>query len=159
MKVNSKSTVSEDFANSIVQDQELKSTLSKKRKTHIEKSIPQELKEKYISEGWEFIKDNQSTSRIKKAKVHNVLFEDKIWVVLAKMGFKQMNADANLKLPYSKDETIPGRQTDVFAVDNETILVVECKSSEEMQKKSLQTIINDFATVKRGAIPFLKGFL
>tara|TARA_B110001452_G_C15226714_1_gene425133 strand:+ start:63 stop:2402 length:2340 start_codon:yes stop_codon:yes gene_type:complete len=158
MNKNSKPNISEDFTNSLVKDQELKSTLSQKRKTHIEKSIPQELKEKSFSEGWEFIRDNQTTSRIKKAKVHNVLFEDQVWVVLAKMGFKQMNGDSNLKLPYSKDPTIPGRQTDVFAADDETILIIECKSSEEMQKKSLQTIINDFATVKRGAIPFLKDF-
>ncbi len=157
MKITKEDLIN-NFANSLVQDQELKTTISKKRKLNIEKSIQQELKEKYFDEGWELIRDNKSTSRIKKPKPHNVLFEDKVWVVLAKMGFKQMNADANLKLPYSKDFSIPGRQIDVFAADEETILIVECKSSNELQKKSLQTIINDFATIQRGSIPFLKDF-
>ena len=157
MKITKEELIN-NFANSLVQDQELKTTISKKRKYNIEKSIPQELKEKHFNDGWELIRDNKSTSRIKKLKPHNVYFEDKVWGVLAKMGFQLMNADANLKLPYSRDYSIPGRQIDVFAADEETILVIECKSSEDLKKKSLQTIINDFATIKKGSLPFLKDF-
>jgi DNA sulfur modification protein DndB len=143
------------FANSLVQGQELKSTLTKKRKKFVEKTIEKELKEKHFDEGWELLRDNTNSSRIRKEKKHNVLFEDQVWVILAKMGFTTLNADSNLLLPYTKDLSLPGRQTDVFALDDETALIIECKSSEELQKKSLQTIINDFATIKRGAIPFL----
>ncbi|MDN3677238.1 DGQHR domain-containing protein [Flavobacterium paronense] len=148
----------EQFSNSLVDDNELKTTLSRKNKDYIERTIEQELKQKYFGEGWELVKDNKTTSRIKKIKSHDVLFEDKVWSILARMGFETLNADSNLKLPYLKDNTIPGRQIDVFAADSETILVVECKSSMEMQKKSLQTIINDFETIKRGSLSFLKEF-
>ena len=148
----------EEFQNSIIEGNEVKSTLSKRKKNYVEKTIQQELKNKFFDDGWELVRDNSTTSRVKKIKKHNVLFEDKVWSVLASMGFEIMNADANLKLPFTKDSSIPGRQIDVFAADEETILIIECKSSEEMQKKSLQTIINDFETVKRGSLPFLKEF-
>ena len=148
----------EQFSNSLVDKNELKSTLTRKGKDYSEKSIEQELKQKYFDDGWELIRDNTSTSRIKKLKTHNVLFEDKVWSILAKMGFEIMNADANLKLPYSKDPSIPGRQIDVFAADSETILIIECKSSIEIKTKSLQTVINDFETIKRGSYSFLKEF-
>ena len=147
-----------EFSNSIVEGHELKSTLTRKKKIFIEKTIEQELKPKYLEDGWELIRDNTNSSRIKKQKAHNVLFEDKVWCVLANMGFEIMNGDSNLKLPYLKNGATPGRQTDVFAADNETILIVECKSSIDLQKKSMQTVINDFETVKRGAIPFLKTY-
>ncbi len=148
----------EEFSNSLIQDNELKSTITRRKKIFNEKSIHQNLKNEYLIKGWELVRDNVSTSRIRMQKLHSVQFEDKVWVVLAQMGFKIMNADANLKLPYTKDTDIPGRQIDVFAADEETILIVECKSSEVMQKKSLQTTINDFETIKRGSTPFLKEF-
>ena len=148
----------EEFSNSLIQENELKSALRRKKKTFIEKPISQEEKEKYFEDGWELIRDNATTSRIKKSKAHSVLFEDRVWVILAQMGFKLMNSDSYLKLPYSKDPSIPGRQIDVLAADEETILVIECKSSEEIKKKSLQTIINDFETIKRGSLPFLRDF-
>jgi DNA sulfur modification protein DndB len=148
----------QEFSNSLVDNNELKSTLTRKNKIYIEKSIEQELKQKYFEDGWELIRDNVSTSRIKKLKSHHLQFEDKVWSVLARMGFEIMNGDSYLRLPYSKDDTIPGRQIDVFAADRETILVIECKSSKDVQKKSLQTIINDLETIKRGSISFLKEF-
>ncbi len=146
----------EVFKNSLAEGSDIKTILAKKSKIYIEKTIEQELKEKYFLEGWELIRDNSTTSRIKKNKEHDILFEDKIWSILAKMGFDILNANSNLKLPYTKDPKIPGRQIDVLAADKETILVVECKSSIELKSKSLQTIINDFETIKRGSQSFLK---
>jgi DNA sulfur modification protein DndB len=156
--INDKILETDDFNNSLVEGADIKTILSKKKKTYVEKSIEQELKSKYFEEGWELIRDNTSTSRIKKSKSHDVLFEDKVWTILAQMGFNTLNANSNLKLPYAKDPTIPGRQIDVFAADEETILIIECKSSVDLKPKSLQTVINDFETIKRGSISFLKEF-
>ena len=84
------------FKNSLVYFDKIKPILTKRRKQFNEKTIQQELKEKHLNEGWELIRDNTNTSRIKKQKRHNVLFEDKIWVVFAKMGFDILNLDAKL---------------------------------------------------------------
>ena len=141
----------QNFNNALVYDDKIKSILKLRGKDHVEKTIEQELKERYFNEDWELMRDNKNTSRIKKSKPHSVLFEDKVWCIFAKMGFNILNADANLKLPYTKDDDIPGRQIDVFAADDETILIVECKSSKELQKKSMQQVINDFSTIQRGS--------
>ena len=148
----------QNFKNSLVYDDKIKSIIKQKSKIHVEKTIEQELKQRYFNEGWELMRDNTNTSRIKKNKSHNVLFEDKVWCIFAKMGFNILNSDSNLKLPYSQDQDIPGRQIDVFAADNETILIIECKSSEELRKKSMQQIINDFATIERGSHHFFRSF-
>ena len=147
-----------NFKNSLVYNDKIKSILKVRSKFHVERTIEQELKQRFFNEGWELIRDNSNTSRIRKEKPHNTLFEDKVWSIFAKMGFNILNADANLKLPYTKDEDIPGRQIDVFAADEETILIVECKSSIELRKKSMQQIINDFSTIQRGSQNFFRSF-
>ena len=147
-----------NFKNSLVYNDKIKSILKVRSKFHVERTIEQELKQRFFNEGWELIRDNSNTSRIRKEKPHNTLFEDKVWSIFFLFFFNILNADANLKLPYTKDEDIPGRQIDVFAADEETILIVECKSSIELRKKSMQQIINDFFFFFLGSQNFFRSF-
>ena len=74
---------------------------------------------------------------------HDKAFEDRVWTCLAKMGFEEMNGTSSLKLVYLASTSVPGRKLDVYAADKETVIIVECKSAEELKRKNLQTIIND----------------
>ena len=149
----------EEFESSLIKEDEISSFLRLRNKTHVEKSVKKILVPEELDNGWEIQREGKNVTRLKKLKPHNVYFEDRIWVILAKMGFHTLNLDDKLKLPYTKDNSIPGRQIDVLAADNETILIVECKSAEkEGTKKSLQTIINDFKTIKRGSNSFLRDY-
>jgi DNA sulfur modification protein DndB len=83
------------------------------------------------------------------------MFEDKVWTILAKMGFTTLN-NKGLRLPYVDDESIPGKQIDAFAADNESIIVVECKSSETMKKQHFSQELNEYDKVISGGNKILR---
>ncbi|WP_376713476.1 DGQHR domain-containing protein [Mycobacterium intracellulare] len=66
---------------------------------------------------------------MRKPKTHDVAFEDKVWATFAKMGFTFLNKDRNLKIKYG---SLPNqnKQIDVFAADDEVVLLIECRSTE-----------------------------
>jgi DGQHR domain-containing protein len=63
------------------------------------------------------------------------------------MGFNEMNADTNFKIP--RYDTKLSKQIDVFARDEQTICVVECKSTEmPHSRRSLDKDIDQFGAIK-----------
>ena len=112
------------------------------------KSIPAETRKRlsadqYISvqpkqipamedEGWVIDKRLKRSVRMRKPKPHDVAFEDRVWAAFAKLNFTSLNKDRTFLLEYgsSAGET---QQIDVFAADDEVVLVIECKSSEELR--------------------------
>ncbi|RZJ70429.1 MAG: hypothetical protein EOO47_23460, partial [Flavobacterium sp.] len=144
----------EIFNSNTIQDKEIQRILKVRNRSFDQQTVNKKLYEDYKAEGWVINKDNKETFIIRKPKIHHKEFEDRVWSAFAKMGFDQMNG-SSLKLPFSSDEKIPGRKLDVFAADKETALIIECKSAEELKKKSMQTVINDLITVKTGASQFL----
>lgn len=146
----------EIFKSNLIHENEIKSALKTRNRSYDQLTIKKQLLTEYEENGWTKVKDNKDSLVIRKPKSHDKAFEDRTWSCLAKMGFDQMNGPTTLKLIYSSQLNIPGRQLDVFACDRETILIIECKSSEELKKKNMQTIINDFITIKSGSGIFLQ---
>lgn len=110
-------------------DGSVKKVLAIKSKDTISETIHKELLEKYESEGWRKIKECKSSIRVEKAKPADVLFEDEVWTLCAKMGFHILNKDRYYRLPYSSSDEKLTQQIDVFAADGETVLIIECKST------------------------------
>ncbi|AMW19379.1 DGQHR domain-containing protein [Mycobacteroides chelonae] len=85
----------------------------------------------YLEQGW--TRDtNRKLKRsvvMRRPKPHDRLFEDKVWATMARMGFTSLNKDRNLKIGYGM---LPAerKQVDVFAADDEVVLVIECRSTE-----------------------------
>ncbi len=146
----------EIFKSNLIQDGDIKNALKNRSKSYNQQTIRKALYDEYLANGWSPIKENKETIVIRKAKSHDKGFEDRVWSCFAKMGFTFMNGETSLKLIYTEKESIPGRQLDVFACDKETVIIIECKSAEEIKKRSLQLIINDFITVKRGSYQFIQ---
>lgn len=116
------------------------------------KSVDKNVLITYYDNGYELHRLNNASARLKKKKKHSKYFEDRVWSVFRKMGYSNLNIDSNFKIHYSKNLDIPPRQIDVFCFDEDTAIVVECKSAKERSDKPLQTIINDFAHIKNGII-------
>lgn len=104
--------------------------------------------QEYLEIGWEIQRKNSNSFRVKKLKTSDSWFEDRIWTLFAKMGFLYMNSDRNFRLRYAKDTKIPGKQIDVFAVDEETIFIVECKTSKKRVPISFQKEINEINGIR-----------
>ncbi len=85
--------------------------------------------EEKLLDGWEVDTILKTTTKILRKKSDDIAFEDKVWSLFAQLGFKLMNKDRYLHLPYDKNNFSLTQQIDVFAKDDETVLIIECKSS------------------------------
>lgn len=117
-----------------------------KKSPFITKNIPISKKEEFERDGWEVIPSKLKRSiRVRKLKNHFLAFEDRVWALFAKMGFDKINSDNTFALKYGKGLK---KQIDVFVCDNETILIIECKSTKERKRTSYQKEIHEYAGIK-----------
>lgn len=122
----------------LVSGNEINSQLRARKKEFVFESISnknieqiEELKEN----GWEVDRIFKTKTRFKKNKTHDVLFEDKVWSLFASLGFKILNRDRKLEIPYDKNKPKLTQQIDVLAKDDESLIIVECKSAKEKNKR------------------------
>lgn len=147
--------LAEEFTAKLVRDKELSADLKLRASAYVRKTVDKRLLADYEGTEWEQEKENIRTVVLRKAKSHNDFFEDRVWVLLAKMGFTTLSK-RDLKLPYTDDDSIPGKQVDVFAADDETILVVECKSAEGVKRVHFSKDLNEYEKVISGSTRVLK---
>ena len=122
----------------IISENDIAKELRKRKKDHFNVSISKknvaELEE-YTDKGWVLDKEFVNKQRLKKDKSHDILFEDKVWSLFASLGFKFMNQDRKFEIPYDKHNPKLTQQIDVLAKDQESIILIECKSTKEKNKK------------------------
>ncbi|MCI9010002.1 MAG: DGQHR domain-containing protein [Clostridia bacterium] len=115
----------------IVSDQDLAKARASRSKTYITSKERAGALDALLLEGWEFVKnyaDNRFIS-VKRNKPVDEVFEDKVWSLFAKMGFTHMNSDRHFVMAYDPRNSNDTQQIDIFAADDESIIIVECKAS------------------------------
>ena len=120
------------------------------------KTVPTALQEEEESNGWEV--DTALTRKVKlrKQKSAGVQFEDDIWCQLYKLGYHMLNEGGDFHLRWG-DNKSDAQQLDVIAVDDETIVVVECKAAEKKgQSASFKTLVENFIGHKEQLMRSLK---
>ena len=123
------------FWECIVPEVKFKKEFSSRKSEYLFESIAPEILEKYTADNWEVDREFKTRVRLRKPKPVDVAFEDEVWSTFARLGFRLMNRDRRFKIPYSEDLSLT-QQIDVFAADEETILLIECKASSGEPKKS-----------------------
>lgn len=98
-----------------------------KAKDYITKSISYLKLDGFLSQGWFVEKKNKTSVRIKRKKHHIELLQDRVWVLLYKMGFQFLSLEGGGKLENIKDSIY---QIDIVGIDKEVALAIECISSE-----------------------------
>lgn len=114
--------------------------------------------ESYFKEGWEIFKEMKQFTKLKREKPMDRFFEDKCWGIFSKLGFEEMNYDRNFRIPISNNNKVNSKQIDLFARDENVILVAECKSSKDIGKKSLRNEINEIGGYRVELLKSLKRF-
>lgn len=98
--------------------------------------------------GWEIIKEYKNGSALmKKSKDIGDSFEDEVWTIFYKMGFKVMNKSRDFRLDCSPNNS---KQIDVVAIDDEVCLLIECK--ETTIKDNLKTWKTDLESINGNKI-------
>ena len=107
--------------------------VAKSSKFH-SRSVEHGLVEGLLEDGWEEYGEPLKTkTRLRKPKSHNVQFEDDIWCQFYRLGYRMLNVDENFCLPFGPNQP-DKKQIDVVAMDEDSVLLVECKSSETSTK-------------------------
>ncbi len=146
----------EELHKELLDENSIKAKLRHRKSQYQYKSVKKNELQEHLDNGWEIQRPNKNSFRIKTLKLADKWFEDRVWALFAKMGFSLMNSDRNFRLKYAKDDSIPGKQIDVFAVDDETIFIVECKTSKKRKSKSFQPEINEINGIRGNIIPRLQ---
>jgi len=102
-----------------------------KNSKYQERSVDHALVETALLEGWEeFGPPLKTKTKLRKRKSHSAQLEDDIWCQLYRLGYRCLNISNDLRLPFGKlaEEK---KQIDVIAINDDSILIVECKSAEK----------------------------
>ncbi len=118
---------------------------SKKDEFHRE-SVDRGKENYYYERGWVLDRELKTKMKLIKQKSFDERFEDYVWYVLSGMNFEQMNSDRNFRIPISNSAN--PAQVDIFAVDEDVAIVIECKSSENLSTKSLRNDITKLIGLK-----------
>ncbi len=106
---------------------------AKSSKYHL-RSVDHALVEEMLQDGWEeYGQPLKTKTRLRKEKDHATQFEDDVWCQLYKLDYRCFNVSNDFKLPYGKAKH-EKKQIDVIAVNDDSILIVECKSSAKPVK-------------------------
>lgn len=109
----------------------------------------------FEADGWVVDKRLKRSVKMRKAKPHDTAFEDRVWAAFAKLNFNGLNGDRTLKVRYGPE---PGelQQVDVFAVDDEVVLVIECKSTERVRTAQFKQEVEAIQGQRPGMLKELK---
>ncbi len=146
----------DDILSHITTDEALLSRRYKsKKKEFDEQSIEiNEIKD-WEKDGWEVISKSKRKAKIQCPKKVGRLFEDNIWCMFYDLGFRTLNSDECLMLPWSKDCS-DHQQIDVLAVGEDAIFVVECKAAETPRNANFKKDIDHIEQTREGIVKSLK---
>jgi len=120
-----------------------------KRKVFDEKSVSAEAIPEHEANGWQIDRKLTRVTKVKREKEIDERLENRFWMLLFKLGYPEINEGRDFTILIERRGAEPLRkQIDVFAKDDETVIVAECKASEKLTRRSLQKDIEEFANLK-----------
>lgn len=130
----------------VVYDKQLATAKSTHKKLFISQKVLSSELLQYIDEGWEKSKDYKSSKYvgISKEKSISEQFEDRLWLLFANMGFYGLNENNGIFISCDFSDDDLKERISIFAVDDETVLLVQCFASEEMVESSFANEIQAF---------------
>jgi len=118
-------------------------------------SRPHNEVEDYEKMGYSVVRSSARKTTMTRKKDHGVQFEDDIWCMFYKLGFRILNGDEKLivKWGMSEEDT---QQLDVVAVGENAIFVVECKAAQSSVARSFKSELNNVEHYMEGAADALQ---
>lgn len=132
-----------------ITDGERRAEYAKRKKAYNEESFPFELREKQEAQGWSLLRENKTNIRMRVPKSIDEVLENRFWNVLYRFGYDELNVGRSFKIQLNVKDAPLTKQIDVFAKDDETVIVAECKASELPRQRSMQKDIGEFASLQR----------
>jgi len=119
----------------ILNIEQLRGVASRKNKPQEYKTVRDELVPLELQNGWVVQKHHKSSTRLTRLKSHQVTFEDRVWMLMYRMGFMNMSGQGGAWLSNNaNDPHAPENKISFVAIDDEVALAIECKSSQALHK-------------------------
>lgn len=138
---------------------ELSSLARIKSNSYHTKSVHPKLVEEEVSKGWEILKNGKNSTRLQKLKLIGEQLEDRVWSLLYRLDFSYISGAGGAKLlldPENSNTTY--NQIDVFGIDDELALMIECKASSNFIKRpQFQNELAKLQEMKERASRFLNS--
>lgn len=127
----------------------LKREATKRRRDYQELSVPKALVEEYLNQGWYVAREMKRKTVLRLPYPHHETLENRVWTLFHLLGYPELSMGRGFKIKIDRKGANPfGKQVDVFAKDEETVIVAECKSSAQVTRRSLQKDIEEMASLK-----------
>ncbi|MFD4366712.1 DGQHR domain-containing protein [Rhodococcus sp. NPDC058521] len=143
----------------LLPESKIRRELTHRRNTYAREKIPNARQPEYENSGHGWVVDKKLTNDVwmRRPKKHDVAFEDHVWAMCARLGFHQLSKDRHLRIPYGKGKN-ESKQIDVLAADDETVLVIECKSSDSSRPRTetFKTEIEAIQGYRPGMMRYLR---
>ena len=153
--------MTDQYLGPVVSGDEITSELRRRKRKHVYKSVSGSSK-KLIAEkvrleeadGWRTFRKNAKSTQMAKAKPADEQLEDEVWSILAQMGFKEMSKGRQFTI--AVEDSLPPRQIDVFAKDDETVIIVECTRRDTPGKKSMAQLIEKIRAIRENLLKSIR---
>ncbi|MBE7183110.1 MAG: DGQHR domain-containing protein [Methylobacterium mesophilicum] len=109
--------------------------------------------------GWELDKTLKTGVRMRRVISGDEALENKFWSILYLIGFKRLNVGRHFRLSVKIDGSTATKQIDVLGIDDDTVVVAECKSADSLRKRSLQSALSELDSHKRPIANALRALL
>lgn len=109
-------------------------------------------------DGWVVHKRTRDFATVRRERKIDERLENLWWVLLYKMGYSELNAGRKFRIKFNRREVDGQKQIDVYASDDETVIVAECKACDRLRKRSLQKDIEEFGALQGGIANSIKSF-
>lgn len=123
---------------------------AKRKRSNLQITVVEEDVESRVADGWVFQKKVKGhKARLQKPLSIDAQLENRVWLLFYLMGYREIGGGRDFRIRFTrKNEQGGEKQVDVFAKDDETVVIVECKTCEKPKKRSLQKDIEEFANLK-----------
>jgi len=137
---------------------ERRAEYGKRRKSYNEESFPFELQERREAEGWTVSRTNKNSVRMRLDRSVGEQLENRFWSVLYLFGYHDLNIGRHFKIPVKSQGAGLTKQIDVFAKDDETVIIAECKASSIARDRSLQKDLGEMIGNQKAIASSIRSF-
>ena len=133
----------------ITESKALKREARQRRDPYEYVSIHPSREDEFVGLGWQLKRAGKTRLRLQREKPHQVFLEDRLWVLLHRLGYPELGGPNFRITSASGQGSTDSKQIDAFAKDDETVIIVECKSRENRGRRSLQKDIRETNSLQK----------
>lgn len=118
---------------------------TRRSKPYDEETFELSLRSAREDDGWFVTRENKNSIRMRRPKRFDEVIENRFWNILYRFGYSDLNKGRRFKVVVGRGQDAIEKQVDVFAKDDETVVIAECKACKVPTKRSLLKDLNELA--------------